>query len=188
MILAHCLFPGFQFFFLLCYIFSLYLLLLLLDFPLQGDLSTAAALFLLCLTSHHLHKFISIPSIQGLVCACFVWLLFSLPPFRLGKSLCSLRVPPSFPSINSFPFLLFRRASHANAAAAIRRRQLIAYSLLTSRVTLRRRPWSPTPHTELRREGVGGGWETVGCSGVIGWGWGCEWDGVEGGVCGSVCM
>ena len=111
LILAHCLFPGFQFFFLLCFIFSLYLLLLL-DFPRQGALSTAAALFLLCLTSHHhlLHKFISIPSIhQGLVCACFVWLLFSLQPFRLGKSLCSLRVPRSFPSINSFLLLLSKQ-------------------------------------------------------------------------------
>ena len=110
LILAHCLFPGFQFFFLLCYIFSLYLLLLLLlDFPRQGDLSTApaAALFLLCLTSHHLHKFISIPSIQGLVCACFVWLLFSLQPFRLGKSL-SLTSSPSLISIDQFHFYCFQ--------------------------------------------------------------------------------
>ncbi len=175
LILAHCLFPGFQFFFLLCFIFSLYLLLLLLDVSRQGDLSTAAALFLLCLTSHHLHKFISIPSIQGLVCACFVWLLFSLQPFRLGNTSSpfpSLRVPRSFPSINSFLLLPIQGASHANAAAAIR--QQIAYSLLTSRVTLRRRPFPPTPHTEL----TGREWDTVGgCSACLG---------EVGGVCGKV--
>jgi len=108
LILAHCLFPGFQFFFLLCFIFSLYLLLLL--------------FFLLCLTSHHLHKFISIPSIQGLVCACFVWLLFSLQPFRLGKSL-SLTSSPSLISIDQFISIAsnsggFPRHSAAAAAAA----------------------------------------------------------------------